>query len=134
LNEDYGIIKKMQEGQTIVTDRYYFSSYAYHGTHMDMDWVIETNKMSASLLRPDLNIFIDVTPEVSMQRISATRQITELYETHGNLKNVRDKYLQAFEKLGHEENICIINGNRSFEEVATAIYTEVTKILLPVHG
>ncbi|MFI5196773.1 MAG: dTMP kinase, partial [Chitinophagales bacterium] len=39
LNETNGIVKKLGEGYTVITDRYYFSSYAYHGTHMDMDWV-----------------------------------------------------------------------------------------------
>src|SRR5436305_1829730 len=58
LNEVNGIIKKLHEGYTVITDRYYFSSYAYHGTHMNMDWVIEANAMSAELLKPDINIFI----------------------------------------------------------------------------
>ncbi|HWB24153.1 MAG TPA: dTMP kinase [Chitinophagaceae bacterium] len=132
LNEDYGIVKKLQEGYTVITDRYYFSSYAYHGTHMDMDWVIAANKMSASILRPDINIFIDVPPEVSMQRISEARQGTELYETMDNLRNVRDKYMEAFEKLEREENICIINGHREFEDVAADVYAETVKILAPV--
>src|ERR1700749_1131170 len=46
-NETNGLVRKLNEGYTIITDRYYFSSYAYHGSHMDMDWVIESNKMSA---------------------------------------------------------------------------------------
>src|SRR5690242_17353938 len=40
LNKEDGVLKKMEEGYTVVTDRYYFSSYAYHGTHMSLDWVI----------------------------------------------------------------------------------------------
>jgi len=131
LNENYGIVRKLQEGYTVVTDRYYFSSYAYHGTHIDMDWVIDANRMSASILRPDINIFIDVPPEVSMQRISAARQGTELYETLDNLKNVRAKYMEAFDKLGHEENICIIEGNRGFDEIAADIYGNAVALLTP---
>ena len=56
LNKTDGILKKLEEGYTVITDRYYFSSYAYHGTHMSLDWVIEANSLSADLLRPDLNI------------------------------------------------------------------------------
>ena len=37
LNKSNGILKKLDEGYTVITDRYYFSSYAYHGTHMAMD-------------------------------------------------------------------------------------------------
>lgn len=131
LNETDGLLKKLQEGYTVITDRYYLSSYAYNGTHIDMDWVMQANSMSAQILRPDVNIFIDVPPAVSMQRISAARQGTELYETLENLQNVRNKYFEAFDKLKAEENICIINGDRSFEEIANDIYAAVEKLLPP---
>jgi dTMP kinase len=125
LNEDNGLLKKLSEGYTVITDRYYFSSYAYHGTHMDMDWVIACNKMCANLLRPDVNIFIDVPPEVSMQRISAGRQTTELYETLDNLTNVRSKYMEAFDKLKVKEQIITIQGNQSIEAIAGDIWEQL---------
>ena len=125
LNEETGIVKKMQEGYTVITDRYYFSSYAYHGTHMDMDWVIEANKMCAQILKPDINIFIDVPPEISMQRINAGRDSTELFETLESLKNVRKKYFEAFEKLKHIDRIFITDGNRSSESIAKDIQSAV---------
>jgi dTMP kinase len=129
LNSVNGIVKKIEDGYTVITDRYYFSSYAYHGTHMDMDWVIDTNAMSTRSLKPDLNIFIDVPPEVCMSRLSANRNMIELYETLENLHNVRTKYFEAFEKLKHKENIFITDGNRAFDEVTNAIWTELQKIL-----
>ncbi len=129
LNEVNGIVKKLEEGYTVITDRYYFSSYAYHGTHMDMDWVIKTNAMSAEILRPDINIFIDVQPETSMHRLNNNRSAIELYETSDNLQNVRKKYFEAFDKLKHEENIFIINGERSLEAISNDIWNEVEKIL-----
>lgn len=128
LNEVNGIVKKFEEGYTVITDRYYFSSYAYHGTHMNMDWVINANAMSAEILRPDINIFIDVPPETSMQRLN-NRRIIELYETLDNLHNVRKKYLEAFDKLKQEENIFITNGDRSLEAISNDIWNEVEKIL-----
>src|SRR5215470_10977520 len=80
-NKTDGIMKKMEEGYTVITDRYYFSSYAYHGTHMDIDWVISANSLSAELLRPDLNIYIDISPEESMKRLNKGRASIELYES-----------------------------------------------------
>lgn len=128
LNKKNGILKKLEEGYTVITDRYYFSSYAYHGTHISMDWVIEANSLSADLLRPDVNIYIDISPEVSMMRINKGRSSTELYETLDNLKNVRDKYLEAFEKLGSEEKIFTTDGNRAPELVAADIWKEISSI------
>jgi len=130
LNETDGIVNKLEEGYTVITDRYYFSSYAYHGTHMDIDWVIASNKICADILRPDINIFIDVPPAVCMQRINANRQNIELYETLDNLNKVRAKYFEAFEKLNQEENIVFVDGNRAIEAIAADIYTETCKLLI----
>ena len=125
LNEVNGIVKKLEEGYTVITDRYCFSSYAYQGTHMNMDWVIQANSMSAEILRPDINIFIDVAPEESMQRLHSNRDTIELFETLENLKEVRAKYFEAFEKLKSEENIVIVDGNQSIEFIAKDIWNEV---------
>jgi dTMP kinase len=125
LNEENGIIKKLKEGNIVITDRYYFSSYAYHGTHMDMDWVISANSMSAEILRPDINIFIDVSPEISMQRVMANRNETERYENLENLQNVRRKYLESFEKLREQETIFIVNGDRTKEVIADEVWGKI---------
>jgi dTMP kinase len=131
LNKTNGILKKMEEGYTVITDRYYFSSYAYHGTHMDMNWVIETNSLSAGLLRPDLNIYIDISPEESMKRLNKGRTSMELYETIENLKNVKEKYFEAFEILRDDEKIFITNGDRSADETAKDIRQKVSAIMKP---
>jgi dTMP kinase len=129
LNKRNGLLQKLEEGYTVITDRYYFSSYAYHGTHMSMDWVIEANAMSADLLRPDLNIYIDVSPEVSMNRIQKGRTSTELYETLDNLRNVREKYFQAFEKQKYCEKIAIIDGNRNPDLIAAEVMNKVAALM-----
>lgn len=129
LNEVNGIMKKLAEGYIVISDRYYFSSYAYHGTHMDMDWVIAANSMSACILRPNLNIFIDVSPEVSLHRINNNRAEIELYETLDNLNKVREMYLKAFEKLNDVEQIVLLDGDQDKEQIASAIWDEVQKVL-----
>ncbi len=129
LNEETGLVKKMQEGYTIITDRYYFSSYAYHGTHMDMDWVIAANKMCAEILKPDVSLFIDVTPTTAMQRINTNRSSTELFENRDSLEAIREKYFEAFTKLKHEESLFITNGDRAQDEVANELWIKVSSLL-----
>lgn len=127
LNKKNGILKKMEEGYTVISDRYYFSSYAYQGVHMSLDWVIKANSLSANLLRPDLNIYIDISPDIGMNRLTNGRSSIELYETIENLKNVRDKYFEAFEQLKFQEHVFVTEGNRSAEEIATDIWHEISK-------
>lgn len=129
LNKTNGLLKKLEEGYTVITDRYYFSSYAYQGAHIPMDWVMQANSLSAGLLRPDLNIYLDISPEQSMQRIRAGRAATELYETLENLRTVQKNYRLAFEQLKQEENIFITDGCRPVEEIAATIWEKVNGLL-----
>jgi dTMP kinase len=129
LNEEYGIVKKLEEGYTVIMDRYLFSSYAYQGAHMNIDWVIQANAMSAEILRPDVNIFIDVSPEVSMHRVHTNRESVELFETLDSLKLVRSKYMEAFEKQKEVEHIFSVDGNRSPELIAQDIWHKVQTMM-----
>ena len=129
LNDEDGLVKKLSEGYTVITDRYYFSSYAYHGVYVDMDWVIACNAMCARILRPHLNIFVDVPPEACMQRIIANRESPELYETTDILNKVRHNYLTAFDKLKDEEHVAIVNGDDTINAVAERIYEVVSPLL-----
>ncbi len=125
LNKENGMLKKLEEGFTVITDRYYFSSYAYHGVHMPVEWVIQSNAQAAGILRPDLNIFIDIDPETGMERIQKGRNSLELFETFENQKKVREKYFEVMEKLKNEENIFITDGTRTPEVIAEEIWKKV---------
>jgi dTMP kinase len=128
LNKTNGIIKMLDEGYTVITDRYYFSSYAYQGVHMPMDWVIQANSLSAGLLRPDVNIYIDISPEVSMERLKKGRSSLELYETLENLTNVKNLFFEAFDLLKSKEKIFITDGNRAPELIAEDVWKEVARL------
>ena len=127
-NKQNGIIKKLNEGYTVICDRYCLSSYAYQGIHVPIDWVIKANSISTDLLRPDLNIYIDITPEQSMQRLHQGRENLEMYETIENLTQVRNMYELVIEKLKNTENIFITDGNRSEAEVFDSIKSAIDNL------
>jgi dTMP kinase len=129
LNEENGMMKALSEGNIVITDRYYLSSYAYHGVHMDMDWVIDANAMAARIRRPDITIYVDLPVEISLQRLSSGRAFTEMYETEDNLKAVSSTYRQAIEKVSAVENICIVNGHQDQATLATDIWNAVAPML-----
>lgn len=89
-----GILKKLEEGTTVICDRYCFSSLAYNGGMVPLDWVTALNQ-PALANAPDLTIFLDVPPEEGMQRISH-RGDTERYETLERQKKIREKYFEVF--------------------------------------
>ncbi|MDO4744312.1 MAG: dTMP kinase [Clostridia bacterium] len=121
LNAEDGVCKCIDDGKTVICDRYYFSSYAYQSVEVPRDWVIAANRLAAQTLRPDCTIFIDITAEVAMDRISKNRQNVEIYESLDRLGKVREGYLSAFELMKDEEKIFVIDGNRDPQKIAEEI-------------
>ena len=126
LNKDDGVLKRIKNGETVLCDRYYFSSYAYQSVDVPREWVISANSLAAETLRPDAVIFVDVSAEVAMERITKNRESTEIYETNERLSAVRDGYFSAFELLKDEERVFVVDGNREALEVAR----EIEKIVM----
>ncbi len=129
VHPETGIRKLMDEGKTIVCDRYYFSSYAYHAQYIDMDWVIQANSLNADILRPTATLFIDVDPDVCIQRIQASRENLEIYEKIDIMKKVRDNYFKAFDRLKHQEAVIIIDGNDTQDKVAEKVWDQICQLV-----
>ena len=129
LHSKDGILQKMNEGYTVITDRYYLSSYAYHSVHgIDLEWVIQANALSAQLLRPDINIYIDVLPKLSLERLSARKIDIEMYETMENLTRVYNQYQIVFDRIRDDEKIVEIDGSRQQDEVHKDIIDAVSAL------
>lgn len=127
LNETDGIAGKVSDGYTVLSDRYYFSSYAYQGVDMSMDWIIHTNEQSSAILKPTVHIFIDIDADTAMERITKNRFHQELFEKKSRLQKVRENYLEAFEKLKTSETVLIVDGKKSVEEISEQIWMGVEK-------
>lgn len=129
LNDVNGILAEINQGITVISDRYYFSSYAYQGVDLPLERLVRDNEICSDILRPSLNIYIDISPDVAMERIAKNRFQQELFEKKAFLVQVYQKYREAFAKLAQEENVVIIDGNRSEQEVADEIWLEVSGLL-----
>lgn len=128
VNKENGIRHKVDQGEIVLCDRYYFSSYAYHAQYMDMEWVIHANSLNVEILRPDLTLFIDVDPDICFERIKNSRVNFEMYEKKDIMKKVRANYFKAFDALKDLEKIAIVNGDGTEKMVEDAIWNEVKKV------
>lgn len=115
-----GIKQKLDDGVTVLCDRYYFSSLAYNGGFVPYEWVLSLNTPAMQALKADLTIFIDLPPEEGMRRISK-RGAAERYETLDKQKKIRDRYFALFDKLGAGENISVIQSKENKEETQADI-------------
>ena len=119
-NKTNGLLEKINNGITVISDRYYFSSYAYQGAHLGLDWVLELNRMSADALRPDVNIFIDIDAQTSMSRLQGRGDL-ERYEQLDKQLKIRQMYFEVFEKMKDVERVEVVSSNKSLEETQSDI-------------
>lgn len=126
VNDENGLCSAIEQGITVVSDRYYFSSYAYHSVDVDMDWVIGANSLSAGLLRPTVTVFLDVSAQEAMERIRRNRDHEELFEKEERLQKTRELYFAAFERLKDVENVAVVDGSGTQEQVAQRIWAVVS--------
>lgn len=114
------IERALESGKIVVSDRYVYSSLAYQGaTGLDIDWIKRVNRMA---LPPDLAIYIDVPPEVVVERMKRKRSVMETLATQCR---VREVYMQ----LVREKRLLLIDGNRPAPEVVQNILDVVLKHL-----
>ena len=126
-NPNGGILSRLEKGEIVLCDRYYFSSFAYNGAYAPLDWVMAINALPRALLRPDLTLFLDIPPERFLSRIE-NRSETERYEKLEVLKRVRENYFAAFEKFP-DENVAVIDNDKPLAEAAEKVYLAVKALL-----
>lgn len=125
LNEVNGVSHKIDEGISVIMDRYCFSSYAYQSVEVPMEWLIQANALSSEILRPDISIFIDTDPDTALERIAKSRFQRELFEEKARLIQVRQRYMEAFDRLKDFEKVTVTDGNRPADEVAQDVWNAV---------
>ena len=127
---DDGINAHLNRGETVLCDRYYYSTLAYQGVDVGMDWLKGLNLGCEDIRKPDLCIFLDLTPEVSMQRINSARisDDIEIYENIPYLTDIRARFYEVINMLKDDENIKIIDASRSIDEVADDIENAILEL------
>jgi dTMP kinase len=110
------VLPALDEGKTVVSDRYVFSSLAYQGAAgLDLDWIEKINEQA---VYPDLAIFIDVQPETVIHRLKRKRSVMENLQTQLKVREVYLKYVE----LG---KLVRIDGNRPRREVTRDLFNLV---------
>lgn len=127
-NPAWGIQKLTADGQDVLCDRYYYSSFAYQGLSTDLQWVMDMNRHCPQIRRPDLCIYLDVDPRRCMQRLETERTHLEIFETDETLIKTRAQFLKVFRQLNQTENLCILNANRPVAAVAADVLAAVTAL------
>lgn len=106
------VIPALKSGKVVISDRYFFSSFAYGAASgVDLEWLIKINN---NFLLPDLTIILGVSPKICLQRILERGNNRTLFEEEEKLIKVFEVYKILPKRF---ENAYMIDGEKSIEEV-----------------
>jgi dTMP kinase len=110
----------LDKGKIVVSDRYVYSSLAYQGSAgIDLEWIDTINQFA---LKPDLALFIDVSPEIVLERLKRKKSVMEKLDTQRKVREIYQKFIDKGE-------IIAIDGNKSKNEVAQEVFAVVNAFL-----
>jgi dTMP kinase len=129
-DKEQGIDVTLDKGLTVISDRYYYSSLAYQGAELGYERVAALNLDNPSIRTPDICVFLDLTPDKSLERIGKRADTpTEIYENYDYLEKTRRMFFDVFERLRKRgENIAIIDASGTPEEIAKMIFDRVSPL------
>ncbi|MBN1390018.1 MAG: dTMP kinase [Candidatus Thermoplasmatota archaeon] len=82
----------LEAGKIVISDRYVYSSIAYQGQRVDLDWVSEINKYSD---RPTIAILLDITVQLAQRRMKERGDEMEYFEVDNDLQEgVRKAFIE----------------------------------------
>lgn len=105
-------------GFILLQDRSYYSAPAYQASDNN-SMLRAIRSQEAFAPKPDVVFVIDVSVDIAMARIGARQKHNDLFEAAKTLERVRRNYHFVAEL---EENVRIIDGTRSVDEVSDQIW------------
>ena len=124
------VLPALKNNLVVLCDRFLDSSLAYQGyaRGIGMENVLKANSFALDYL-PELTIFIDVTPDVALKRLSSRKEKQDRLdlETMDFHKKVYEGYHKVLEM--YPDRIVRIDGNQSLEEVTKECVDKVLEYL-----
>lgn len=126
------IAPALEEGKTLVSDRYILSTIAYqvYG-RQKMEYLPLVTSVFAAISRgclPDLTIFLDVSPQIGLERAHSRLEEPNRFDEEAVAfhERVREGYKKH---LGEYGDHVVINADHPIEEVWTDVRNAVQSVL-----
>ena len=116
----------LASGQWVIGDRHDLSTQAYQGGGRGIDRTMLTTLRDAVLgdFRPNLTIYLDVTPEVGLKRARARGDLDRIEQESLNFFNrTRARYLEL---AAADDSIITVDATQPLEKVMSDIRAAVT--------
>ena len=121
-NPEYGIRAHLAKGETVISDRYLFSSLAYQSIGFDFD---EVQKLNSAFPYPELVLYVDTPVEDCISRIDSRGAEKEIYEKLDYQTKVHDNYERIFSYLPKGCRLIRVDGRLSRDEIFKTLIEEI---------
>jgi len=122
---DNVIFPALKEGKFVISDRYFFSTFAFGASDgLDLEWLI---KMNDNFLLPDQTFILNTSPETCVRRIEQRGIPVTLFEKKEKLSRVWKTYAIMPDRF---ENTLIIDGEGTKGEVFKNVKKIITEKFL----
>ena len=120
------IIKNLNSGKNVISDRFSDSTLAYQGGGRDLsiDWLIKLNKFATFDVEPDITFLIDLHPEEAVKRKDIEQDRIENAGIDFQIK-VRNTYLEMAKIF--PDRIVLIDGHNEISEINKKILNELLR-------
>lgn len=121
-NSEYGIKVHLEKGETVISDRYLFSSLAYQSIGFDFQAV---QMLNSRFPYPELVLHIDTPVEDCISRINSRGNAREIYEQLDYQTAVRDNYERIFRALPEGCRLIRVDGRLTRERIFETLKKEI---------
>lgn len=117
------VIPRLENGETVVSDRYYHSSLVYQPVMgADREWVEEVNREA---IRPDLTVILDVSAEIGMDRVNDRGHDGNIFEE----MSFQEEVVERYRRFADREEVVIVDASESVEKVFDEVRAAVREKL-----
>jgi dTMP kinase len=124
------IIPALEQKKLIISDRMADSSLVYqgYGRGLDIGIMRTINDWAMQGMRPDLTIYVRITPEIAYQRLIARKQALTAFEQEK--REFFEKLVVGFDTLYKDrDDVVVLDGNLGPSELANQTLKAITQWL-----
>ena len=129
------IIPALDEGKTVICDRFTDATIAYQGFRkgIDLKLVNQVNDIATNGLTPDLTFLLDLPPDIGLQRKhDSSEELTRLeFESIESHEKVRNGYLSVAKS--QPERVILIDARLDIDAIHQQILLEIENRLHSRH-
>ena len=122
-----GVRGKLDNGNKVLSDRYFFSSLVYQGLDLEADFVKDLQK---DFPFPEAVFFLDIDVETALKRRQNRGQSEELFEASAIQERIRQGYLNVFDQARNEGTsmeICVLDARLPIDELQAVIWERICR-------